>query len=134
MSSIDILRAFAEHFKRKYDMIPVSSECMKRIMDCNLTTVPDGANLALEEPVMLEEIQHAIQTGKLHKAPGHDGICQEFLKKMWETTKEDLLPIVNEMYRDAFISEHQKFGIIVGIPKQPNALHIEDYTPHDSEY
>ena len=35
-SSLDILCAFAEHFKRKYDTIPVSGECMKRIMDCNL--------------------------------------------------------------------------------------------------
>jgi len=98
-------------------------------MDCNLSTVPDAANLALEEPVMLEEIHHAIQIGKPHKAPGYDGICQEFLKKTWETTKEDLLHIVNEIYRDALILEHQKFGIIVCIPNQPNALHIEDYRP-----
>ena len=35
-SSIDILRVFAEHFKRKYDTIPVSGECIKRLVDCNL--------------------------------------------------------------------------------------------------
>ena len=49
-SSLDILRVFAEYFKSKYDTIPVSGECMKRLMDCNLSTVPDAANLALEEP------------------------------------------------------------------------------------
>jgi len=122
-SSLGILRAFAEHFKRKYDTIPVSGECMKRIMDCNLSTVPDSANLALEEPVTLEEIYHAIQTGEHHKSPGYDGICQEFLKKIWETTKEDLLQIVNEMYCDELISDYQKFGIIVCIPKQKHATH-----------
>jgi len=80
-SSLDILRVFAEHFKSKYDTIHVSGECMKRLMDCNLLTVPDAANLALEEPVTLEEIYQAVKTGKLHKAPGYDGICLEFLKK-----------------------------------------------------
>lgn len=94
-------------------------------MDCNLSTVLYAANLTLEEPV----IQHATKTGKLYRAPGHDGICQEFLKKTWETTKGDFLHTVNEMYSDALISEHQKFGIIVCILKQPNALHIDDYRP-----
>jgi len=51
-------------------------------MVCKLSTVPDEASLALEEPVRLEEIYHAIK-------------CLEFLKKTWETTKEDLLQIVN---------------------------------------
>ena len=82
-----------------------------------MSTVPDPANLALEEPVTLEEIYHTIQTEKHHKSPGYDGICQEFLKKTWETTKENLLQIVNEMYCDELISEYQKFGIIVCIPK-----------------
>jgi len=68
LTSLDILRIFAEHCKRKYDTIPVSSECMKRIMDCNLATVPDAASLALEELVMLEEIYHVIKTGKPHEA------------------------------------------------------------------
>jgi len=98
-------------------------------MDCNLSTIPDTANLALEEPVALEEIYEAIKTGKPHKAPGYDGICLEFLKKTWETTKEDLLQIVNEMYAEEIISDYQKFGIIVCIPKQPHATQVEHYRP-----
>ena len=109
-SSQDILHVSAEHFKSKYDTIPLSGECMKRLMDCNLSTVPDAANLALEEPITLEEIYQAIKTEKPHKAPGYDGICLEFLKKTWETTKEDLLLIVNEMYTEENISYYQKLG------------------------
>jgi len=33
-------------------------------MDCNMSTVPDAENLALEESVTLEEIYQAIKTGK----------------------------------------------------------------------
>jgi len=88
MSSLDIMRVFAEHFKSKYDTMPVSGECIKRLMDCNLSTVPDAANLALEEPVTLEEIYQAIKTGKPYKTPGYEGIGLEFLKKTWEMTKK----------------------------------------------
>ena len=102
---------------------------MKRLMDCNLSTIPDAANLALEEPVTLDEIYQAIKAGKPHKAPGYDGICLEFLKKTWETTKEDLLQIVNEMYTEEIISNYQKCGIIVCIPKQPHATQVEHYRP-----
>ena len=90
-SSQDILHVSAEHFKSKYDTITVSGECLTRLMDCNLSTVPEEANLALEEPITLEEIYQAIKTGKPHNAPEYDGICVEFLKKTWETTKENLL-------------------------------------------
>jgi hypothetical protein len=76
-SSRDILRVFAHHFKCKYDTIEVNGDCMKRIMERNMST----ANLALEEPITLEEIYHAIKTGKPHKAPGYDGIGLECLKK-----------------------------------------------------
>jgi hypothetical protein len=128
-SSLDILCAFVEHFRTKYDTITASGEYMKRLMDCNMSTIPDTANIALEEPVTMEEIYQAIKTGKPHKAPGYDGICLEFLKKSWETIKEDLLQIVNEMYTGEFITEDQKFGIICCIPKKPHATHVEHYRP-----
>ena len=63
---------------------------MKRTMDCNVSVVPDAANLALEKPITLEERHHVIKTEKAHKTPGYDGMCLEFLKKTWETTKENI--------------------------------------------
>ena len=129
MSSLDIMRVFAEHFKSKYDTMPVSGQCMKRLMDCSLSTVPDAANLVLKEPVTLEGIYQAIKRGKPHNAPGYEGICLEFLKKTWEMTKEDFLQIVNEMYTEELISDYQKFVIIVCIPKQPHATQVEHYRP-----
>jgi hypothetical protein len=45
---------------------------MANILDCNLPTIPDVANLALEEPVTLEEISREIKRGKPNKAPGYD--------------------------------------------------------------
>jgi hypothetical protein len=94
-----------------------------------MSTIPDAAELALDQPITLEEIQHAIKRGKLHKAPGYDGICLEFLKNTWETIKEDLLDLVNEMYHEELITDQQKYGIMVCIPKSPHPTRIEDYRP-----
>jgi hypothetical protein len=128
-SSPDILRAFAEHYQCKYVSISVCGERMQRIMECDLPKIPDAANLALAEPVTLEEIFQAIKSGKLKKASGCDGICHEFLSKMWEANKHDLLQIMNEMYRDAMITAQQKHGLLACIPKHAQALHIDDYRP-----
>jgi len=43
--------------------------------------------------------------------------------------QKDLLQIVNELYTDEPISDYQKFGIIVCIPKQPHTAHVEQYRP-----
>jgi hypothetical protein len=107
-STRDIPRVFADHFRDKYDTIDVRGDCMKRIVECNMPALPDAANLALEEPITLEEIHHSIETGKLHKALGYDGICLEFLKITWETIKHDQLQIVNEMYNAELITDQQK--------------------------
>jgi len=105
-------------------------------MDYNLSTVPDSANLALEEPVTLEEIYQAIKTGNPHKPRDMTGYL-EFLKETWETTKEDLLLIVNEMHTEEIISDYQKFWIIVCIPKQPHASQVKHYRPltiHNTDF
>jgi hypothetical protein len=94
-----------------------------------MSTVPDAANLALDKPITLEEIYHDIKTGKPHKARGYDGICLEFFKKTWGTTKDDLLQIENEMYNAELITDQQKYGIIVCIPKRPHSTHAEGYRP-----
>ena len=94
-----------------------------------ISVVPDTEKLALDEPITREEIYHSIKTWKPLKAPGYDGMCLDFLKKTRELTKEDLLQIINEMYSGMCISDQQKYGIIVCIPKHPAASHIEDYRP-----
>jgi len=52
------------------------------------------------------------------------GIPEENMET-WETNKEVLLQILNEMYTDELISDYQKFVIIVCILKQTHATHFE---------
>jgi len=126
--TVDILRVFAEHLKHKYDFIPTSEESMQCLLECGLRAIPDSANAALEEPITMEKLSYAIKLGK-HKAPGRDGICLGFYKKTWGTTKQDLLDIMNDMYREGQLPDQQIYGIVVCIPKQATPTRPEDYRP-----
>jgi hypothetical protein len=46
---------------------------------------------------------------------------------MWDTIKYELLEVLNEMYIDGQISDNQKHGMIVCVPKKPRPMRAEDY-------
>jgi hypothetical protein len=46
---------------------------------------------------------------------------------MWATIKDDLLEIVNHVYIDGKISDNQKHGLIVCVPKKPRPIRTEDF-------
>jgi hypothetical protein len=46
---------------------------------------------------------------------------------MWATIKEDLLEIINHTYIDGKISDKQKHGLIVCVPKKPRPTRPEDF-------
>jgi len=86
----------------------------------------DEAN-TLDTPITLDELRCAVQKGKSNKAPGTDGISQDFFKKMWDTMKEDLTEIANQMYIDGMISDNQKRGLTVCVPKKLRPTRPEDF-------
>ena len=77
------------------------------------TRIPPEANVDLEAPISMDELEIAVRQGKNAKAPGHDGISHDFLKHKWKTIHQNLLQILNEMYVGGAILFSQKHGIIV---------------------
>jgi hypothetical protein len=128
-TTADILCVFKDYFKHKYDRRPACVESMTRLLSVGIKIIPQGANSALEEPITLDELEKAIRQAKPNKAPGRDGICTEFYKAMWGTVQRDLLDIVNEMYKEGHITDQQKYGTIICIPKQTSPTQPEDYRP-----
>jgi len=128
-TSTAILRKFTDHLIRKYDYIPSSAESTLKTLDCGLKKLPPITANILEKPKTLEELRAAVTAGKARKAPGCDGINHEFFKTTWEVTKQDLLNIMNTMYSDGIITDTQKRGVIICIPKTPHPLTPNEYRP-----
>jgi hypothetical protein len=81
----------------------------------------------MDAPIPMNELRSAVTKGKPNKVPGGDGISQDFYKIAWETIKHELLEIVNLMYVGENITDKQKHGIIVYIPKTPHSNPPEEY-------
>lgn len=92
-------------------------------------------NTALESPISMNELWHAISKEKSHKAPGQGGIGIELYKAAWETTKIKLLQVMNCMYLSGTSLGKQLQGLFVCIPKHdPSKNYRRLQTPDINEY
>lgn len=114
--------------RQKYDNIPVDAESIRCMAACRLNKIPPAAHAALE-PVTVDELLLAVKNVKANKSPERDGICQEFFKANWEWLKQGILVIMKQMFVDGIITENQKRGVLVCLPKKPGATNLEDYRP-----
>ena len=77
----------------------------------------------------MEELSHVVKMGKSHKAPGKEGISQDFFKYTWDIIQNDMLETVNQMYTEGKITDKQTHGLIVCVTKKPKPTRPEDYRP-----
>jgi len=84
---------------------------------------------ATDTPITMEELHVAVKQGRKLKALGYDGICHDFFQLAWETTKHDLLDVMNQMFIEGSILDSQKHGIIVCLPKRHRLVHPKEYRP-----
>ena len=70
-----------------------------------------------------------MSTGDCNNAPGKGCICLGISGVNWESSKDDMLAELNHMYLDFQITECQKHGIVVCIPKTDIPTTPVDYIP-----
>jgi hypothetical protein len=128
-TSQENLRAFQNQFATKHGIIPIHQKCLNSVMSHTTARLPEAANFAFETPITPGELHYAIKQGKKNKAPGFDGICQEFFHTFWEVTKTELLQIMNDMYLNHHMQDQQKHGLIVCLPKHKQAIRMNEYIP-----
>jgi hypothetical protein len=69
---MNILRTFTESLRTKYN-IPVDDESTRVIMTNINKTLPHEANLALDAPITIDELKHAVKKGNRIKLPAAIG-------------------------------------------------------------
>jgi hypothetical protein len=126
-SSVGIVRTFVGHMKKKFSLIPIQQESYERLAQTIITPVPHEANMALDAPITTDELLRAVKKGKNNKAPGADGVCQDFFKVAWDFIHPDLLEVVQQMYTEGKVLDTQRLGMMICIPKTPTPIVADDY-------
>ena len=78
----NILKTFKNYMYEKFGNIPTENNILRRLLSNGHTTLPPDAAEAIDAPITIDEMKHAVQKGKPNKAPGGDGISQDFFKRM----------------------------------------------------
>jgi hypothetical protein len=91
------------------------------------TRLSNAANTDLEAQVTMEEMKTALRKGEKRKAPGSDGIYNEFYTAHWDIIREEMLDIIQQMHTKGNIMPQQKHGIIVLLPKTTNPTTPDHY-------
>jgi hypothetical protein len=125
----DIIRAFTAFMGNRYAEIEADEESIQYLSNVGIKTLPTESKDILDEPITMEKLHQAVRKGPTRKAPGSDGISQDFFKISWETTKHDVLDILNNMFLEGKLMDCQKHGIIVCLPKTPRPNSPNDYRP-----
>ena len=84
----------------------------------NITTISDETRDSLDIPYTMSELESAIRSSKLNKAPGLDGFSNEFFKYFCEELKCWIFRYFNEGIENGTMSKLALEGVITCIPKQ----------------
>ena len=72
----------------------------------------------IEGEITLQEATSALKKMKNNKSPGTDGLTVEFIKFFWTDLGVFVIRASNESFRNKELSNTQKEGIIICIPKE----------------
>jgi len=125
----DILNTFGDCLWRKYAPIHVDDGCIRRMATTGHQRLPEAWKGTLDRPLMTDEIYSTIHKGGERKAPDRDGISNEFFKTNLEGLKEEMLEIFTQMLAEQKLTELQKRGVMVCIPKSDKAAAPDNYRP-----
>lgn len=85
----------------------------ERVVDSDLSR--------LTEPFNLLEIKQAVFQLGGDKAPGPDGFSLKFYQMFWDTVKEDLVNVFQDLYEGRHSSTSSDYAFITLIPKKEGA-------------
>ena len=115
--------------REKYLLLKTDAKHLTDLMGPLQNKLRCEDNQAMEAPISMGELEAALKRGRANKAPGCDKISTEFFTFMWDMIKSDILCTMNEMFIDGEITEAQKKGFMICVPKRNIPCAMPNYRP-----
>jgi hypothetical protein len=124
-----ILTAFSSYLRLKYSPLPVDEGNIRQMAEAGLPRLSEDWRDTLDWPLTSEELKATINKWDGNKAPGRDGIGRGLFKTTLDALKDDWLDLFSQMFATSNLSEQQKRGVILCIPKTARPHQQSDYRP-----
>ncbi|KAG9450247.1 hypothetical protein H6P81_010212 [Aristolochia fimbriata] len=121
-----ITNALVEFYVGLYTAEPGPRHSMDGMPIASLS--PDKATW-LEAHFSLEEIEAAVKTFPMDKAPGPDSFNGEFFRTSWEFMKTDVIDMLNDFYHRGIVYRRLRASLISLLPKKEGVENIRDFRP-----
>jgi hypothetical protein len=124
-----IAQTLTTHLRDRFDRIVVDTGSIHNLLENIASTQRAAYNDTMRTPFEQQEIQHTISAGGRRKAPGIDGLMREFYVCNWNLIRADMTVILNQMFWEGKITQNQKHGVIICLPKVPGGSTPQAYRP-----
>jgi hypothetical protein len=124
-----IAHILTTHPREKYDRITVDNGSIHNLLESISSTQRASYKDAMGTPFEQKEIEHAIRASGRRKAPVMDGLVREFYVRNWNLIRADMTAILNQMFWEGQITQNQKHGVIICLPKVPGGSTPQEYRP-----
>jgi hypothetical protein len=108
-----IVNLFSISQRLKYCPLRVTDESIRKMAEAGVFRLSVEWRNTLDGPIASDELRTAIIKGNTKKAPGRDGIGLSLFQATWNTLKDD----ISQMFVPGNLTEQQKRGVVVCIPK-----------------
>ena len=124
-----IVIVFSTSLLLKYSPLRVPDESIRKMEEVGVSRLSEEWRNTLDGPLISDELTRAIIKGNTKKASGRDGIGLSLFQDTWNTLKDDWLDLFSQMFVPGNLTEQQKRGVVMCIPKTTRPTQPSDYRP-----
>ncbi|PIK47530.1 pol-like protein [Apostichopus japonicus] len=124
-----VLGVFGSFFSNLYSRAAVSEDLQEDLLSGIDKAPPESKNDSLGSNLSVGELWTAVAAMKKGKSPGPDGLPAEFYRTFWEVLGGDLRDVFATAFQLNYMSQTQRVGNIVLLPKSGDPLDPRNRRP-----
>ena len=128
-TSRGILQECNAFYKALYTEEPVDRQSQDWLLEQLDSTLSSEDQKLCEGELTFSECHAALSQMESGKSPGNDGFPAEFYSRFWGLLGHDLVETLNFSFREGFLSDSQRRGILRLLYKKDDPLSLKNWRP-----
>ena len=130
-SDHDILSEMTDYYKNLYSEKQIDDESIHNYLQSAYMTniLNDTDSKFCDSKIKLSELRNAVESLKLNKSPGLDGLTAEFYQKFWPLLEQYYHLMILESYENKMLPESVRKAVLAILYKKGDRTNLKNYRP-----